>query len=248
MDINELITQGYNVQKKCQKHGAMGLEDYIVGEEYEKWIQLSIRFLEQNISDKSLVVDFKKASDRANGNGVKHFHTMIGILEAIKEIPPQITNERSIEWVLEKICNNFNKCAKGLLNRHKDKGISRNTIEIKDEYDVQDLMFGILKLFVDDIRPEDYVPAYAGANSRIDFHLPTYELYVETKMTRENLKDKEVGEQLAIDIARYNGRCKTLVCFIYDSGNYLENPYGLITDLENLSTEYLKIKVYVSPL
>ena len=248
MNLDELIQQGYEAKNKCQHIGSH--YKYISGEEYEKWIQLSIRFLEQNYSSSDFVNEFKEEGKIANGRGHEHFYTMIGILEAIREIPP-ITNanneDKEIDWIIEKICNNFNKCARTLINRHKEKGTSRSTINIKDEYDVQDLLHGVLRLFVDDIRPEDYVPEYAGANSRIDFHLPKYEMYIETKMTRENLKDKEVGEQLTIDIARYSGICKKLVCFIYDVGGYLENPYGLINDLEKLSTEDLEIKVFISP-
>lgn len=55
-----------------------------------------------------------------------------------------------------------------------------------------------------------YVPSYAGGNSRTDFYLPQYETYIETKMTREGLRDKEVGEQLVIDIARYGEKVKLL--------------------------------------
>lgn len=151
---------------------------------------------------------------------------------------------KPIDITLKKICTNFHKCARSILNRHS----KRATLEINDEYDVQDLLQGILRLFIDDIRPEDYVPSYAGGNSRIDFYLPKYETYIETKMTREGLRDKEVGEQLAIDIARYGDKCKTLVCFIYDKGSFLSNPYGLISDLEALSSDRLQVKVYIAPI
>lgn len=99
--------------------------------------------------------------------------------------------------------------AKSLLNRHAD----RTTITITDEYDVQDLLLSILRLFIDDVRPEDYVSSFASGNSRTDF-FPLYGTYIETKMTRNGLSDKEIGEQLSIDIARYENHCKKLICFI----------------------------------
>ena len=40
----------------------------------------------------------------------------------------------------------------------------------------------------------------------------------------------------------------TLVCFIYDINNYLSNPYGLIKDLEAMSQEDLKVKIYINPI
>lgn len=51
-----------------------------------------------------------------------------------------------------------------------------------------------------------------------------------------------------IDIARYGDKCKTLVCFIYDKGSFLSNPYGLISDLEALSSDRLQVKVYIAPI
>ena len=157
---------------------------------------------------------------------------------------PPIAHSESIDKILENICTNFHRCARSILNRHGN----RKTIEITDEYDVQDLLQGIIRLFIDDVRPEDYVPSYAGGNSRTDFYLPKYEMYIETKMTRDGLRDKEVGEQLAIDIARYGDRCRTLVCFIYDKGSFLSNPYGLISDLEALGADRVHVKVYISPI
>ena len=107
---------------------------------------------------------------------------------------------------------------------------------------------GVLWLFVDDVRPEVCTPMYAGGNSRIDFYLPEYNMYIETKMTRKGLKDKKIGEELLVDIGRYKDSCDTLICFIYDADNQLSNPHGLIKDLEAMSQNDLKVKVYINPL
>lgn len=47
-----------------------------------------------------------------------------------------------------------------MLNRHGN----REPLKIDDEYDVQDLLQSILRLFFDDVRAEDCVPSYAGGN------------------------------------------------------------------------------------
>ena len=75
-----------------------------------------------------------------------------------------------IDMILDSIFMHFSRFAKSLESRHD----SRETIKIKDEYDVQDLLEGVLWLFVDDVRPEVCTPMYAGGNSRIDFYLPEY--------------------------------------------------------------------------
>lgn len=239
--IDELIKEGYEIKKSSMKKGY--IEEYIYGEKYQHWLEFCIRYLQQIYPNDIQTGRFVEIADKANGNGEEYFNSLIGILNAMKEIPT-ISRDINVDSLLEKILKNFHRGAKSILNRHG----GRKTLEIKDEYDVQDLLQGILRLFIDDVRPEDYVPSYAGGNSRTDFYLPQYSTYIEVKMTRDGLSDKEIGEQLAVDVARYGEMCDTLVCFIYDGISCLKNPYGLINDLENLSSDRMKVKVYISPL
>ena len=239
--LEEIIEEGIAIKNQCVKNGEFGM--YVYGENYERWLMFCTRYLQQIYPDEPQSVRFEEIAKKANGNGIDRFDTLIGILKAIQEIP-SIGQPENIDVILEKIFVNFHRCARTILNRHN----GRATIDINDEYDVQDLLEGILRLFVDDVRPEDYVPSYAGGNSRTDFYLPEYDMYIETKMTRDGLKDKEVGEQLSVDVVRYGSKCKKLICFVYDKGSLLKNPYGLINDLQELSTEQLKVKVYIAPL
>ena len=109
-------------------------------------------------------------------------------------------------------------------------------------------MHALLKLEFDDIRAEDYTPTYAGGASRLDFRLPAERCAIEVKMTRDTLKEKKLGEELIIDIARYAAapEVKTLYCFIYDPGDHIVNPDGLKADLEKLGVG-LTVKVSVVP-
>jgi hypothetical protein len=146
---------------------------------------------------------------------------------------------------LDKLFSKFHRVAQSLRHRHS----SRETLVIKDEYDVQDLLRGLLQIHFDDVREEDYSPSYAGGNSRVDFVLKDEKIVVETKMTNENLKDKDVGSQLLIDIGRYRSHpdCKVLVVFVYDKGDHVRNKAGMITDLERMSSHGLKVKVFIEP-
>lgn len=238
--IKDLIEEGNKIKTTCIKTEIITI---VSGSMYAEWLTYCERLLRQQFPDDPQTIEFSEIAKNANGNDVKKLDRLIGILKAFDDIPPSTPSE-SIDATLEKICTNFHRCARSILNRHRN----RTTLEINDEYDVQDLLQGILRLFIDDVRPEDYVPSYAGGNSRTDFYLPQYETYVETKMTREGLRDREVGEELAIDIARYGDRCRTLVCFIYDKGSLLSNPYGLISDLEALGADRVCVKVYIAPI
>ncbi|QPB81406.1 hypothetical protein EHE21_08855 [Proteus sp. GOKU] len=145
--------------------------------------------------------------------------------------------------IIENICYKFHSVARQLQNRHND----RNTLDIEDEYDVQDLLHSLLRIDFDDIRPEEYSPSYASSSSRVDFLLKEQKIIIEVKKTRKSLKTKEIGEQLIVDIARYNEHpdCELLVCFIYDPDAKISNPKGLINDLEKNNP---KVKVIINPV
>jgi REase_DpnII-MboI len=146
--------------------------------------------------------------------------------------------------LVQRICDRFPIVATTLTQRHD----ARETIRITDEYDVQDLLGALLKLHFDDVRPEEWTPSYAGNSSRIDFLLKPEQVAVEIKMTRNNLGQKEIVNQLAVDILRYQSHpdCKTLICFIYDPACKCSNPTGLEHDLtKNHGT--LQVVVLVRP-
>ena len=137
----------------------------------------------------------------------------------------------------------FDLVTKQLRQRHD----SRETLDISDEYDVQDLFHALLKLYFDDIRAEEWTPSYAGSSSRIDFFIPELKLAIEIKKTRKGLSNKEAKEQLAIDKDHY--RCKEnikhLICFVYDPECRIQNPRGFEKDLAQEGP--LKTDIYVRP-
>ncbi len=143
---------------------------------------------------------------------------------------------------LEFLLRHFHRIAHQLTVRHDN----RQTLVIKDEYDVQDLLHSLLLTLFEDVRREDPVPTHAGKASRLDFFLKQEKIMVEVKMTRETLRDDKIGEQLIVDIGRYPVRsdCQTLVCFVYDPGRYLKNPKSLEDDLSR-KHDHLTVKVIV---
>jgi REase_DpnII-MboI len=145
---------------------------------------------------------------------------------------------------VETVCRRFHVIARQLRARHANRG----TLEVEDEYDVQDLIHALLRLDFDDIRDEEWTPSYAGAASRVDFLLKNEFVVVEVKRAKKGLADKELGEQLIIDIARYRAHpdCRTLVCFVYDPEGRIANPAGLEQDLNTL-TDRIEVRVIVAP-
>jgi len=145
-----------------------------------------------------------------------------------------------VESVLEK----FPVIVREISRRHGN----RPSFEIHDEYDVQDFLRGLLRIFFDDIRDEEWTPSYAGASARMDLLLKSEQIVIEVKMVRKGLGEKQVREQLIIDKAYYKGHkdCKKLYCFIYDPEGRIKNPRGFEKDLSD-HMDGFEIKVLVIP-
>jgi len=154
------------------------------------------------------------------------------------------TPETDALAIVRQICSRFHLVVRKLRNRHAQ----RQTLDVADEYDVQDLFHSLLSLYFDDIRAEEATPSYAGKSSRIDFLVNNESLGIEVKMTRVGLNERELGTQLIDDIARYKHHpdCKTLVCFVYDPDGRISNPSGIMNDLSNNNDDFA-VEVIIVP-
>lgn len=225
-------------------------EDYI--KEYNRLSSLSV---EHNIIDTAIEISFVPPGKKSAYGGVgttadiaKHreiINETKKLLLKLQTLAGASMKEIDVTNSLELLFSKFHIIARQLRNRHG----RRNTLEINDEYDVQDLLHALLRLFVEDVRPEEWTPSYAGGSKRMDFLLKEHKTVIEVKRTRDSLTDKEVGEQLLIDIEVYKEHpdCKRLVCFVYDPEGRIGNPIGIETDLEKQSREGLDVKVYIYP-
>lgn len=136
----------------------------------------------------------------------------------------------------------------GVIRQLRERREARPTLDVSDEYDVQDLFHALLTIHFDDVRKEEWSPSYAGGASRLDFYLPEAEAVVEIKMTRPSLSTKQLGEQLIVDIAKYKKHpgCRTLYCVVYDPTGRISNPRGVENDLREDSAE-MTARVMIVP-
>lgn len=169
--------------------------------------------------------------------------SMIDEVKEYRDDEP-VESPRTAIAAVEHTCDRFHLVVKQLRSRYDN----RETLRIEDEYDVQYLLHALLTLEFDDIRPEEWTPSYAGGSSRVDFLLKQEQVVVEAKKTRKGLGDREVGEQLIIDIKRYQTHpdCQTLVCFVYDPEGRITNPRGIENDL-NGHHDRLEVKAIIAP-
>ena len=143
------------------------------------------------------------------------------------------------------ICRRFHTVATQLTVRHQ----KRPALTISDEYDVQYLLHALLRVNFEDVRPEESTPSFGGGAARMDFLLKKEQIVVEPKMTRAELRDKALSDQLIQDVARYGNHpdCRKVVFFVYNPQGFVRNPNGVISGIQRLSSEKLSVEVIIVP-
>jgi hypothetical protein len=119
------------------------------------------------------------------------------------------------------------------------------SVEVRDEYDVQDFMKMALLMLYKDVRAEEVGASFAGVSSRVDFFIKQEQVVVEAKVAYKKHANKVLSDELLIDIARYSKRpgLKDLVCVVYDLDGSLDNPAGFADDLEEHKVGSLRVHV-----
>jgi hypothetical protein len=144
--------------------------------------------------------------------------------------------------LVERIARRLPELLVVLRNRQRE----RPPFVVEDEYDLQDILHGVLRLHFDDVRAEDFAPERGGGRSRIDFVLKNERLVIEAKMTRAGLTARQVGNELIIDIERYRSHpdCAALLAIVYDPDQRIVNTRTLEADLSG-TRDGLVVRVVV---
>lgn len=127
-----------------------------------------------------------------------------------------------IQQILDNFQNSTNKITQA-------RRAGRNSFGIKDEYDVQDIVYTMLKGIFPLMKEEDPVPRQGLKSSRIDLIIREEGILIEVKMIKEtDSNEKEFVEQLKTDIQSYHQSewLRHLICFVYD-------PFGKTKDKQN---------------
>lgn len=171
---------------------------------------------------------------------------LLGELEVTEPIPElkeliELTQEEA-ETIVIKVFQRFHLVAITLRDRYNQ----RPTLEINDEYDVQDLLEGLLRVYFDDVRPEEPTESYGGARTFIDFLLKRQRIGIEVK--HGNRGNRRVREEINSDKLNYqqHTHCTKLLCLVYDPNNRIKNPDGFEEDLSK-PIDGMETKVFVMP-
>jgi hypothetical protein len=150
--------------------------------------------------------------------------------------------------VVLRALDGFSEIARRLRTRRKGK----SPFMIEDEYDVQDLLYAILKPHIPDLSDEEWTEKDATRAKRIDFVSSSARLGIEAKIIRNTDHAKDISEELKIDIESYyiHPSCDTLVFFIYDPKNLLVDPGQHETQLSGprvIKGRHMEVIVRIRP-
>lgn len=172
------------------------------------------------------------------------------LVEAKKNIDALLTEFQKpiplseAQKIVENIFRRFHLVVNEICERYYE----RPPFLMNDEYDVQDLLEGLLRLYFDDVKREEPTPEFAGCSTRIDFLISKEQIGIEVKRTRKGYGKKALGDDLVKDIPRYEKHpdCKLLYCFVYDPEGYVKNPRAIEDDLSK-KYENMDVKVFIVP-
>lgn len=131
-----------------------------------------------------------------------------------------------VKLIIERLLSNMNVFFKSMYrdSPHKKCSFSEDIlhqINIENEYDVQHILYSLLRAVFPEIRKEvNGDNGYSGTRS--DLYLERYDITIEIKCTRTGMSEKQLTEELGADAFHYKTR--NLYLFIYDKEDIIKNP------------------------
>lgn len=205
----ELFREAQNPQMFSSAMYALQKHMKSLGMDSQYLLELEKRayYLKNEYSEKDTRENMEEAKNR-----------VIAYIEEI--IDNNVENEK-----LTEILENFYLFLENLIERkpHKLAGIQRDQLaylKIKNEYDIQHLLYAFLKPLYPMARTE--VNEDTGYSVvRTDIFLDENHV-IEVKYTRETTKLKKLIEEIEADMVHYHA--KNIYFFLYDKAKIIENP------------------------
>lgn len=240
MNKAHIIEIGLNITKKLD-----GIEFF---EAFDQWKAEVLQYVkENNLSMETYkralyVMDnpFESKEDKAM-KCKKCINKTIDMLQ--KEL--QVWKE---DVIIDTLLKNFGIFLNGMFRAELEKKATIQNellkqIEIHNEYDVQHVMYALIKTLYPSARRE--VNRDIGYGTvRYDIIIEELDTIIEIKCTREDHTDKKIFRELGEDAFFY--KCSNLYIYVYDKRHKINDAVNFVKALERKKEEVGKeIKVYV---
>lgn len=186
-------------------------------------IRAKAKFFDNKFSDASTMENMIKAKE----NLMCYLRNILN--EECVSLPKDTQNG------LERYLNNFYLFLEAFKEVNPDQRATLTAenlqaIQINNEYDLQHLLYAVLKPLYKDTRKEVTEDSGIGA-VRSDIKIPSLNSIIEAKCTRKSMNLKKLTEELEADIVHYNAD------FIYF---YIYDKEKLIKDKQNFEASFNK--------
>ncbi|MET1250344.1 hypothetical protein ABWW58_16310 [Sporolactobacillus sp. STCC-11] len=229
-----------------------------ITEEYQSWREQVTEVLESLFEDKSIAKRFTLKSkyvinvfsEQESRNNFKKVllevqRFLVSIAQKAQDESNQSDeiNIRTACVILRRMLQHFDQHMQTLYHDpvHGKGTIQQdilNEIQIGNEYDLQRILFSLIKPVFPTARCE--VPNDVGYGSiRFDIILNDYDLAIETKCSRDSMKERELTEEIGADITNYP--ISHLFVFIYDKDRVIKNKDAFVKNYTKNKNEAGKI-------
>lgn len=172
---------------------------------------------------------------------------VLQFMKTVSVKPKTLSNEVA-QLLVGQLLTNFHLLLNETFQRppHQKATMGHNLqqIVVQNEYDVQHLLYGLLKPIFPMARTEVVEDAgYRGI--RYDIVINEYDLTIETKCTRSSMTEKKLMEEIAADSFHYK---KGIVYFfIYDRVNMIRNKEAFEAMYSAISTDKMIQTIVLQP-
>lgn len=184
------------------------IDERLIIQEFMAWYEIH--------QDKSFM-DIYSAISYDGTFDTRPLQRLIDLTQKVIVDPPKVEKDDLNEGLqfIFKVIDQFTSAAFSLLHRR----LGKTCLKLKDEYDMQDLLFVMLKANFPYLSTEEVVKGQSDRKFlKIDFLVPEHKVGIECKFYRgEELKT--ITNQIDIDIQSYHKHqdCDNLVFFIYNN-------------------------------
>lgn len=149
------------------------------------------------------------------------------VLSAIQKIESGVIVRENVLPNVNLLFNVLNSFP-DVVSRLKYRRSGKSPLEIKDEYDVQDIVYVMLKGVFPTLQYEDPTSKVGPNSARADFTISDLGVFIETKYISEKGKEKIIHDECLTDIQKYGKQdsCQKIIFFVYDPEKCIDNQYA----------------------
>ena len=235
---NDLIQKGFKLIETTDLHE--------LADQFEKWKEDILSYARDKDERVVLSLHLVDIPYQSTEERVNKYHTCIK--KTLNILVQDASHKKEKTDALETIIDNFGLYLKNMfLIRPENKATLKKEIlqqiKIHNEYDIQHIMYAVIKALYPNARREVNQDTGYGT-VRYDIVIEEINTIIEIKCTRKDHSEAKLNKELGEDAFFY--KCSKLLIYVYDKEQKITDTDNFIKSLERTKeTAGKDIKVYV---